>query len=101
MLDTSLGVSLGGLVCRKLAMMRDLEFEIMSITTVGTPHHGSNLASVANAFTLGNDHLLTHRNYTMSLTFSSRFIATPFLPSIFFKYWRWPGTTRPYTKGDG
>jgi triacylglycerol esterase/lipase EstA (alpha/beta hydrolase family) len=32
---------MGGLDCRALVHLHNLEFEVLSITTVGTPHHGS------------------------------------------------------------
>ena len=35
---------MGGLACRKLAMMDGLNFKVLSVTTIGTPHYGSNLA---------------------------------------------------------
>jgi hypothetical protein len=57
------GVSLGGLACRKLATMPNLEFDIMSVTTVGTPHQGTGVASVVNKITLRNN-LLLHSSYT-------------------------------------
>jgi hypothetical protein len=35
--------------------MPGLEFEIMSVITVGTPHNGSRVARVANVLTPGNN----------------------------------------------
>ena len=58
------GISLGGLACRKLATMPNLEFEIMS---AGTPHQGTKVASVVNNITLRNN-LLLHTSYTVTLT---------------------------------
>ena len=61
------GISLGGLACQKLVTMPNLEFDIMSVTMVGTPHQGTKVASMVNNITLCNNHLL-HSSYTVTLT---------------------------------
>ena len=52
------GHSMGGLDCRALVHLRDLEFEVLSITTVGTPHRGSPYADTFDNNTLGKRPLL-------------------------------------------
>lgn len=48
------GMSMGGLDCRYLASLPNLEFEVLSVTTVGTPNHGTRWATFLDFLTSGS-----------------------------------------------